>query len=433
MAREKWSSSVGFILASIGSAVGIGNIWRFPYIAGMNGGGAFLIPYIVAVFLFGLSLMILEFALGRHFKISLVPAFSTLGKTFRRAGIFLIFIMVMILGYYFVVTGWVLAYFFFSVFDMDMSFSQFTGSYLPLLSFLISVEISFLVVRAGIREGIEKLSRYLIPLLFAMLLILVAFSLTLPGAREGIGFYLNPDFSKLSDPFAWTAALGQAFFSLSVGLGVMLTYASYMRNENIVKSATVITVSDLFVALLAGIVIFPLVFSFGVDPASGAQLTFVVLPSIFHEMSFGFFLGPVFFLLLFLAALTSAISFLELPVATLIDSYGFGRKRATATVSLIVILIGLPSALSYTTLQLKLFGAPVLDLYDILFGTFGIIVAGLVITIAAGWFIDPGDIFQQIGGGKRMQKIFISIIKYFIPVVLAIVLVARIIRVTGLA
>ena len=428
MPREKWSSSIGFILASIGSAVGIGNIWRFPYMVGENGGGAFLIPYLIAVFLFGLPLMMLEFALGRHFKTSVVPAFGTIGKKFRMAGFFLIFVMSMILSYYLVITGWVLAYSLFFIIGNPIPFSQFTGSYYPLLFFLVSGGISFFVVRAGVKQGIEKLSKFLIPLLFAMLLALVIFALSLPGAAKGIEFYLTPDFGKLADPLVWTAAFGQAFFSLGVGTGIMLTYGSYMRDENIVKSASIITVSDLLIAILGGFVVFPIVFSFGLDPAAGVQLAFVTLPPIFQEMSFGFLLGAVFFLLLFFAALTSAVSMLEVPVATLIDSYGVERKKATSIVSIIIILIGLPSALSYTALKLELFGTPLLDIKDFAFGTIGIIAAGLILSIIAGWFIDEDIIFKQIGGSRWMQRLFMLIIKIFIPLILFINLMARVIK-----
>ncbi|MCZ7372552.1 MAG: sodium-dependent transporter [Candidatus Methanoperedens sp.] len=428
MPREKWSSSIGFILASIGSAVGIGNIWRFPYIVGENGGGAFLIPYFIAVFLFGMPLMILEFALGRHFKTSVASAFGSMGKRFRIAGFFLVFVMGMILSYYLVITGWVLAYSLFFIIGEPISFSMFTDSYYPLLFFLISGAISFFVVRAGVRQGIEKLSKILIPLLLLMLLLLLAFSLSLPGAVQGIEFYLTPDYSKLSNPLVWAAAFGQAFFSLSVGTGIMLTYGSYMRDENIVKSAGVITVADLLVAILGGFVVFPIVFSFGLDPAAGVQLAFVTLPAVFQEMSFGFLLGAVFFLLLFFAALTSAVSMLEVPVATLIDSYGFERKKATLLVSMAILLVGLPSALSYTPLKLALFGTPLLDIKDFAFGTIGIISAGLVLTIVAGWYLDHGIISRQIGGSRAMQRVFMLIIKFFIPVILFINLLARVIE-----
>ncbi|MEM3710209.1 MAG: sodium-dependent transporter [Nitrososphaerales archaeon] len=428
MSREKWSSSIGFILASIGSAVGIGNIWRFPYIVGSNGGGAFLFPYLIAVFMFGLPLMMLEFTMGQHFRTSMVPTFSAIRKRFRLVGFSLVFIMGMILSYYLVITGWVLAYSLFFILGKSIPFSLFADSYYPLIFFLISGGITFFVVRAGVKQGIEKLSKLLIPLLFGMLFLLLASSLSLPGAIEGIEFYLAPDFSKLSDPFVWTAALGQAFFSLSVGTGILLTYGSYMQDEKIVKSATIVTVSDLLVAMMAGLVIFPIVFSFGLDPAAGVQLTFVTLPPIFHKMNFGILLGAVFFLLLFFAALTSAVSMLEVPVATLIDTYGFDRKKATLIASIIIILIGLPSALSYTALKLELFGTPFLDLKDYAFGTIGITIAGLILSIIAGWFLDSKIIFEKIGGGKKMQRLFMLIIRFFIPIVLLLNLLTTIIK-----
>ena len=430
MVREKWSSGIGFILASIGSAVGIGNIWRFPYIVGDNGGGAFLIPYIIAVFLFGLPLIILEFSLGQHFKTSVVPAFSTLGKKFEIAGLFLVFIMLMILGYYLVVTSWVLAYSLFFISGTSVPFSQFTDSYYPLLFFLISAGLVFLVVRAGVKDGIEKLAKVLIPLLVVMLLMLMVTALSQPGAMQGVAFYLTPDFSILSNTSVWTAAFGQAFFSLSVGTGVMLTYGSYIRDGNIVKSSVVIAVSDISIAILAGLVIFPLVFSFGLDPSSGVQLTFVTLPLIFHEMEFGLVLGAMFFMLLFFAALTSAVSFLEVPVATLIDHYGMGRKKAAGIVSIIVVVLGLPPALSYTALKLGLFGTPLLDLFDLAFGTLGIITAGLVLTIIGAWFVKREDILAQIGGSNRIQELFMVIVKYFIPLVLIVNLATAIAGVT---
>ncbi|KCZ72851.1 SNF family Na+-dependent transporter [Candidatus Methanoperedens nitroreducens] len=427
MQREKWSSSMGFILASIGSAVGIGNIWRFPYIVGISGGGAFLIPYLIAIFLFGLPLMILEFALGRHFRASVVPTFSTIGKRFRFAGFFIVFIMVMIVSYYLVITGWVLAYSLFFILGDPISFSLFTDSYYPLLFFLISGGISFLVVRAGVRSGIEKLSKLLIPILLIILLMLLVFSLSLPGAARGVEFYLTPDFSRLSDPIIWTAAFGQAFFSLSVGVGIMLTYGSYMRDENIVKSASIITVSDLLIAIIGGLVIFPIVFSFDLDPAAGVQLAFVTLPPVFQEMGFGVILGAMFFLLLFFAALTSAVSMMEVPTATLIDFYGFERKKATSMVSVIIIFIGLLSALSYTPLRLQLFSVPVFDTMDFVFGTLGIIAAGLVLSIIAGWFFDLGIICKDIGCSLRMQRFLMLVIKFFIPVILFVNLVVRVI------
>ena len=422
------SSSTGFILASIGSAVGLGNIWRFPYIVGTNGGGAFLIPYLVAVLLFGLPLMILEFSLGKHFNTSVVPAFTAIRKRFKIAGLFIVSIVSIILSYYLVITGWVLAYSIFFIFGRPMSFSNFTGSYYSLLFFLISGGIIFFVVRAGIKDGIEKLSRFLVPVLLGLLFLLLAFALTLPGAKQGIVFYLNPDFSKMLNPLVWRAAFGQAFFSLSLGVGILFTYGRYMKDENIVKSSLIITFSDLIIAILAGLVIFPFVFTFGLDPATGVNLAFITFPTIFEDMKFGSILGGLFFSLLFIAALTSAISILEVPVATLIDSYGFERKKAALIISTIIILIGLPSALSYTPLELKLFGEPILDIFDLTFGTMGNVTAGLILTIIAGWFVDLKFLFNEIISSSLIQNLFIVAIKFFIPFILSINLVLRIIE-----
>lgn len=428
MVREKWSSNIGFILASIGSAVGLGNIWRFPYIVGTNGGGAFLIPYLIAVLLFGLPIIILEFAVGRHYKTSIIETFTTIRKKFKIAGMFMVFVMVMILSYYLVITGWVLAYSFFFTLGMTVPFSDFTGSYQPILFFLISGAMVYYVVSAGVVKGIEKLCTILLPLLFGMILMLVAFALTLPGATQGIQFYITPDFSKMLEPSVWRAAFGQAFYSLGAGMGIMLTYGSYMQNEKIVKSAAIIAISDLIIALLVGFVIFPFVFTFGLDPAAGVQLAFITLPTIFETMKFGFILGAVFFTLLFFAALTSAVSIMEVPVAALIDSYGLTRKKAASFIFVIVMLLGLPSALSYTTFGLEIFEMPFFDIIDLGFGTIGMVVAGLILTTIVGWFVDKKIILNEIGGKKEVQKLFILIIKIFVPLMLLISLVLQIIE-----
>lgn len=428
MAREKWSSNIGFILASIGSAVGLGNIWRFPYIVGTNGGGAFLIPYLIAVILFALPIIILEFAVGRHYKTSIIETFTGIRKKFKIAGMFMVFAMLMILSYYLVITGWVLAYTLFFILGMSVPFSDFTGSYQPILFFLISGAMVFYVVRAGVIKGIEKLCTILLPLLLAMILMLVAFALTLPGAKQGLQFYLTPDFSKMLAPSVWRAAFGQAFYSLGAGTGIMLTYGSYMRNEKIVKSATIIAISDLTIALLVGFIIFPFVFTFGLDPAAGVQLAFITLPTIFETMNYGFILGAAFFTLLFFAALTSAVSIMEVPVAALMDSYEFTRKKAATFTFVIVMLLGLPSALSYTTLKLQIFEMPFFDLIDITFGTIGIVVTGLILTIIVVWFVDQKIILKEIGGKKEAQKLFMLIIKIFVPLMLLISLVLQVIE-----
>ncbi|HDQ07808.1 MAG TPA: sodium-dependent transporter [Methanoculleus sp.] len=426
MDREMWSGGIGFIFASIGSAVGIGNIWRFPYIVGANGGGAFLIPYLISVFLFGLPLMMLELAVGRHLQTSVGPAFRAIGKRFYKAGIVIVAIVSLILSYYLVVTSWVLAYALFFAFQRPVDFTAFTGSYYPLLFFVLSGLIVYATVRSGVRKGLERISRIVIPLLVVILLFLVAFSLLQPGAAEGVAYYLAPDISRLSDPMIWAAAFGQAFFSLSVGMGILLTYGSYLGEANLFKNGVVIVVADILIAILAGFMIFPLVFAFGLDPAAGVNLAFVTLPSVFAGIQFGWVLGMLFFAMLFLAALTSAASMLEVPVATMIDSYGYSRHKATLLIFGIIFLLGLPSALSYTGLHLELFGTPLFDLSDYYFGTLGLIISGLIVSIVAGWFVDTEWLFEELGGSPRMQQAYLVLVRFCIPAVLFVTLISQV-------
>ncbi len=296
MQRENWSSTIGFVIAGIASAVGLGTLVRFSYMVGKNGGGAFLIPYFIGVAFFGIPLMILEFTLGKHYKNSVVPTFNAIRKRFEWIGLFLVFVSSMILSYYLVITGWVLAYFLFFILAKPIPFSQFIGSYYPLLFYLIPGGIVFFVIRAGVRQGIERISKLLVPLLFVILLYLLAQALSMPGALNGIMFYLTPNYSKLYDPLVWTEAFGQAFYSLGVGLGIMLTYGSYMKEEKIEnnhslfefsaieKSAAMISLFTVVAAIFGGFIIFPIVFSFGLDPSSGIQLAFITLPLIFQKI-----------------------------------------------------------------------------------------------------------------------------------------------------
>jgi NSS family neurotransmitter:Na+ symporter len=431
MEREEWSSTLGFILASIGSAVGIGNIWRFPYIVGANGGGAFLVPYLIAVLLFGLPLMVLELAIGRSTGTSVISAFRSIRQRFAAAGLVIVVVVSLILGYYLVITSWVLAYALFFTFNQPVEFGAFTGSYLPLVFFLVAGLAVYVTVRSGVREGIERASRYLIPVLLVILISLVAVSLTEPGAVEGIGFYLSPDFSRLTDPAVWIAAFGQAFFSLSVGMGILLTFGSYLRREALFRNAGIIAAADILIAVLAGLAIFPLVFTAGLDPAAGVNLAFITLPTAFTEIRYGMLLGALFFLMLFAAALTSAVSMLEVPVAALMDSYGYPRKRATLLVFVAVMLLGLPSALSYTALNLEAFGMPFLDLADYAFGTIGLIVAGLIMCVVGGWFMSRTRLCAEIGGCGWQQTVYMALIRYGVPAILLITLIGSFFRVSG--
>jgi NSS family neurotransmitter:Na+ symporter len=428
MPRERWSSATGFVLVSIGSAVGIGNIWRFPYIMGVNGGGAFLLPYFIAIFVVALTILMVEFAIGRHYRKSVIGALSAISPSLRYAGVIIVFVVVMILSYYWVIMGWVLAFFAFFAAGAPVAFSDFSSSYLPLPFFGIAAALTLGVVRLGVRKGLERLSKLLIPVLFVMMLILVTYSLALPGADQGLSFYLQPNFGRLVDPSVWTAAFGQAFFSLGVGMGVMLTYGSYAGKESIAKSSAVIAVSDTSISLLAGMMIFPIVFSFGLDPAAGVQLAFVTLPSVFGQIGYGYILGAAFFLLLFFAAFTSAVSMLEVPVATIMEAYRMDRRKASALSSALIFILGIPAALSYTQLSSSIWGLPILDIYDTAFGTMSIIVAGLILTIIAGWRLDKSVLPKELGGGCITQNALRVLIRYAIPLILTGTLIARLIQ-----
>ncbi|HIH38938.1 sodium-dependent transporter [Candidatus Woesearchaeota archaeon] len=340
-------SRIGLILVGIGSAIGLGNIWRFPYVVGTSGGGAFLIPYLIAVILFGLPVIMIELAAGRKFQGSVVTTFRKIKSSLGPLGILPVLICLGILSYYLVIMGWVLAFVYFSFVGYP-SFDSFTLSNLPFLFFLICLFAVFLVDRQGIKKGIEKICRLMMPLLFVFLLFLMGKALLLPGARAGLLFYLKPDLSALSDPKVWALAFGQAFFSMSAGWGIMMTFGSYMRKkDSIITSSLWIAGADTLVALLAGFIIFPIVFSFGMDPAAGPQLAFVTLPAIFSAMPLGHFLGGLFFTLLFIGGFTSAVSIIEVCTTVFVDESKIDRRKASAFAVILTLFLGIPSVLSY--------------------------------------------------------------------------------------
>lgn len=294
---DRWSSHIGFILAAIGAAVGIGNIWRFSAVLGQNGGGAYLIPYFIAVFVFGLPLMILEITMGRKFRGTVVSSFKAVRPGFRFIGWLLCAIEFLILSYYLVITGWTIAFTVFSATGDTATFSGFTATYQPVLYAVLAVLLTGIVVSTGVQKGIERISLIMIPICIFILAIMAVFSVTLPGFSEGMRYLFTPDFSVLTHADLWIAAFGQAFFSLSVGEGILLTYGSYTaKDQDIPFAALTITIVDTFVALLAGIVIFPIVFSYGLSPAAGAELAFTTLPIAFSRMPAGQFFAIAFLL-----------------------------------------------------------------------------------------------------------------------------------------
>lgn len=421
---ERWSSRMVFVLAAIGSAVGIGNVWRFPMVVGQNGGGAYLIPYFLAVIGLAVPLMILEISLGRHWRSNVVASFGHVKKSFKIMGWLVCFIVLMILSYYLVIMGWTLAYLVFSLLGTNVAFSAFTSSLQPIAYFLISVLATGIIVSLGVNMGIERIVSFMIPFAFVILVALALFCLSLPGFRPGMEFFLRPDFSMLGHPWVWSAAIGQAFFSLSVGMGVLITYGAYLGDDmDIPQSALIVTVADLLAAMLAGIAIFSIVFTFDLVPTSGAQLAFTTLPKAFELMPYGSIFSVAFFALLFSAALTSAISMMEVNVAAIMGETGMSRKKASTLFMIILAAIGAPSALSYSSLDLSLYGSRILDLMDLIVGTIGLLIAALLVTITFRWFITDDILASQLKLSEKWLRILSFLTKYVIPAALLAIIV----------
>jgi len=372
---ERWSSHAVFILAAIGAAVGIGNIWRFP-----------------------LPLMILEITMGRRFRGTVVSSFGAVRPEFRILGWLVCAFLFLILSYYLVITGWTIGFAVFAAAGTTTSFTDFTGSYLPVLYAVIAVILTGLVVAAGVKKGIERISLVMVPVIVLLLVVMVLYCTGLPGFNEGFRFLFTPDFSALMRADIWVAAFGQAFFSLSVGEGILLTYGSYMAKEQDIPSAAfIISITDLCVALLAGLVIFPIVFSYGLSPTAGTELPFTTLPRAFSLLPAGQIVAFAFFVVLFFAAFTSAVSMLEVCVVSVQEAMGWDRKRTTAVLTGILLLTSLVPALSFSAARLSIGGIPVLDLMDETIGTLGLHVAAAVFAIAFTWF-SPRQIFTAENG-----------------------------------
>ncbi len=417
--RDSWSR-MGFLLASIGAAVGVGNIWRFPYMAGMNGGGAFLVPYFVGVLLFSLPLMLLELDAGRSFRGSVLTVFRKVCPRCRLAGLLPLGISLGVAGYYLVVTGWSLAYFTFSL-PGYIPFGEFTSSLMPLGFFLISLTITSIIISRGIKRGIERLSMVLMPVFFLLIVCLAAYSLTLPGAGEGLAFYLTPEPSALMNPGIWVLGIVQAFFSLAIGYGILLTYASYLsKKQDIRKYAVGIAGADTLIALLGGLLVFPIVFTFGLDPSAGSGLTFLSLPGIFSSIPWGQLLGAAFFLLLFVAGLTSAVGLIEVGASGLIDELSWTRRKSALACTAVILAVGIPSSLSFYGPGIVVSGLPLLDFLDIYLGKL------LLVSAAVTAFVltqrKPGFL------GKGMLSVALyRIIRYVMPPVLFAILLLELI------
>ncbi|MDO4219030.1 MAG: sodium-dependent transporter [Synergistaceae bacterium] len=437
--REQWGSRFGFLMAAAGSAIGLGNIWRFPYVTGKFGGAAFLAFYLLIVFTVGISITIAEWAIGRAGKSDSVGSFRRLGGGFWTiVGWFGFISALVILSYYSVIAGWIIYYvkFAFSgligsiqtsasedVFFMALIKSPKLCIALHLINMLLVVGITI----KGISSGIEKICKILMPGLFVILLVLVARSLTLAGSIEGVKFYLIPDFSKLGID-GMLAAAGQAFFSLSLAMGIAITYGSYLgKDEKITGLARTVVELDTLVAFLAGLVIFPACIATGIVPNAGAGLTFITLPRVFTQMPFGKVFELAFFLLFFIAAITSAIALFEVVVAYGIDQLKMNRKVSSIVMGIVVFALGTPSALAETPLVPKIFGKGFLDAVDFVINNWLMPVTAIFICIFVGWFWSKGAKDEVTNEGKipfKLYPVWLFICRFVAPILLTVLLIS---------
>ncbi|MEX2455105.1 MAG: sodium-dependent transporter [Rhodospirillaceae bacterium] len=436
-AREQWGTGTGFVLATIGSAVGLGNIWRFSYVAGENGGGAFLIVYLLSVVLVGLPIVIGEMALGRYGRGDAVAAFAKAAprSLWRHAGWLPVAGCLLILSFYGVIAGWALKYFVGAATgalwqEAAGGFGGYFQSFIanrgePLGWQLAMMVLTMLVVAGGVRRGIEGVNRYLMPLLALCVVALAVYSATLEGASAGWRFLFVPDWGALSQSRVLGAAVGQAFFSLGVGMAVFITYASYLKPDaRIPRFAVAIVAGDTLFALVAGLAIFPAVFAFGMDPQSGPQLAFITLPQIFLVMPGGPLVGIAFFGLLVAAALTSMVSLLEVPVAAVIHRTGIGRRRAVLLIGVAVFVIGIPSALSFGVLaDVRIFGRGVLDAVDAAVSNYLLPIGGILVCLHIGWYLKASQALEAAGlSGRRLGGAWLLLLRFVAPATIAVIL-----------
>ena len=436
--RATFGSKIGVILATVGCAVGLGNIWRFPYMLGENGGAAFLLVYISCILFLGIPVMITEFFIGRYSRKNAAGAFKVMapGTKWSVIGYNGVAAAFLILGYYAVVSGWTLEYIVqaFSgslegknATDFADEFTAFsTGVFRPILWTVVFIALTHIIIVSGVKEGIERASKVMMPMLFLILIALCVRSITLPGASEGLSFLFNPDFSKI-DSSVVLSAMGQAFFSLSIGMGCLITYASYFgKQTNLQTTALQVTILDTLVAVLAGVMIFPAVFSFGIEPTTGPELVFITLPNVFEQLPFGNIWSFVFFVLLALAALTSTISLHEVSTAYVHEEYHISRKKAAVIVSIGVTILGILSSLSMGLLKsYTLFGLNFFNLLDFVTAKIMLPLGGMMICIFTAKRVDKLLLKEEVTNHGTIRFYFFNtyafFVKYIAPIAIGLI------------
>ena len=447
MKRDSFGSRFGALVAMAGSAVGLGNLWRFPYLVGENGGAAFIIIYIMMVFFLCLPIFISEFVVGRRSQQNAYAAFRDLsgGSAWKWVGMFTVIVPLIVLSYYSVIGGWSVEYLLKSITftftdgdtrtTMSTMFTDFVSStWMPIIMHTVFLFATTLIVMVGIKDGIEKFSKVMMPLLFFMVLAIAVYSLTLPGAGRGVDYLFKPDFSKI-DGHTFAAALGQAFFSLSLGFGTIMTYASYVdKKENPLFQSTATAVSDLMFALIAGVAIMPAVFAFGLDPQSGPGLVFETLPYVFSQMPAGGVIAIVFFIALLVAALTSSISMLEVAVAYLVEEKGLKRLSASLIVFAVCWVVGVLCSLSFGPLSgVKIAGLSIFDFFDSISSNILMTLGSLMTVLFVGWRLKKTDIYDEFTNGgtlsanARMFGVLWFLIRYVCPLAIIVVFVSGLI------
>lgn len=433
--KEQWSSKIGFILASAGSAIGLGAIWKLPYVTGTSGGGAFILIFVLFSLLIGFPLLLAEFIIGRSTQKEAISAYKAIapGTKWHWIGYLGVFTCFILLSFYSVIGGWIIQYIIYGItgqagsghVNYEVLFTESVSN--PLLAigaqalFLI---ITIIVVGRGVQQGIESASKFMMPALFLLFIVLIVRSLTLDNAMAGVSFFLEPDFSKLSSQ-SILYALGQSFFLLSVGVSVMVTYSSYLsKHESIVQPALSVVVMNLFISLLAGLAIFPAVFSLGFEPAAGPGLLFIVLPSVFEKMVLGNLFLLVFLILFLFATLTSAFSLLEIVVASVSKGRG-GRNRLSWIIGAAIFIVGIPSALSFGILSdVSIWGKGIFNAADFLVSNILMPIGVLLISIFVSYKMKKDVLKSELLMNKAYTPLFhvwYFLLRYVIPIVIIVV------------
>ncbi|MBR5809287.1 MAG: sodium-dependent transporter [Clostridia bacterium] len=442
--RSSFTSSIGFVLAAAGSAVGLGNIWRFPYLAAQYGGGIFLLVYLILAVTFGFALMMAEITIGRKTGLSAIEAFKALNKKFSFLGYLAALVPIIILPYYSQIGGWVTKYLYTYMVGAGGSAAGdgFFGSFIsatgePVLWFFIFLIATAVIVLFGVEKGIEKVSKIMMPVLIVLSLCIAIYSVCLPGAMEGVVYYLKPDFSKFSVKTV-LAAMGQLFYSMSLAMGIMITYGSYMKKgENIEKSVRNIEIFDTGIAFIAGLMIIPAVFALSDTPNVGAgpSLMFITLPQLFNTMPLGNVVGLAFFLLVLFAALTSSISLMETVVSIFCDKLHIERKLSCLLVFLLSAVVGLVSCFGYSIWsQVTIIGLQFLDFFDFISNSVIMPIVAFFTCILVGYVIKPKAIIDEVEISAKFnsKKLFVFVIKYAAPICILLILATSVLSAFGI-